>query len=797
MSKIINTISSTRAEVWQARLGSALRTTLACTIVGCTSLYGPEPLRRYLEFPAFSYVTTILIVSDATLGDTLRGCCHVLFATVQVMIVSLLSLHVIGPTNFSNHTAAMMVAAGSFLVALPGSLELVAKRIAFGQLVIVHVSAAINSAAEAGVTVYPIHAASSTALGVVASILAMLLPYPRLAYYEVRKLYRLYTDNISERLNWNIDTITASDSSTAVGFSNQSMTLSTIGAKLFQRTEVNMKGMHWERPHNPHCIDPKERLQDLEVPIRGMDIALSSCTSFPIDVIDEELRGVLIHCKGRFSQKLDQQGKCFAPFDATTNLETKKEILNRSISKAYKDLPTSFFLYCLQLLLDNSPVTKKIDHMVEKTKKIGDSKRIFRKIAEVVMNFMPSTHNLVFAFKCSLSLGLAVFFGLTYNKENGYWSGLTIAISFDTRRQPTFSVANARGQGTAMGSIYGVLCCSIFHKYADLRFLPLLPWLVFYTFLRHSKMYGQSGAISAVIGASLILGRKHYGPPTQFAITRITEATIGLVCFIIVEILVSPSRATTLAKTALSESLGTLQDCITKDMPMPSISSQALREGQNKMKSLVCQLEAFIAEADLEPNFWFLPFHGACYQKMLESLSRTADLLLFVAYSMEQLTQLSQKGNGGSEVDLQNGMNETIENFKNKVGPTLKCLEEITKMKSLKKLEKELKKRNLPCDIESGEYPNAETFLIGDEDVEIILGTFFKHLEGITSRTHTNRDEEMLFHYSCLGFCISNLVREIIKIENQVRELIMWENPSNQANMKEICCKISTLCSLS
>ncbi|MED6115249.1 hypothetical protein PIB30_088646 [Stylosanthes scabra] len=533
-----------------------------------------------------------------------------------------------------------------------------------------------------------------------------------------------------------------------------------------------------------------------------MDIALSSCTSFPIGVIDEELRDVLIHCKGRFSQKLDQQDKCFAPFDATTNLESKKEILNKSISKAYKDLPTSFFLYCVQLLLDNSPVTRKTDHMVEKTKKSGDSKRVFRKIAEVVMNFMPSTHNLVFAFKCALSLGLAVLFGLTYNKENGYWSGLTIAISFDTRRQATFSVANARGQGTAMGSIYGVLCCFIFHKYADLSLLPLLPWLVFYTFLCHSKMYGQSGAISAVIGASLMLGRKHYGPPAQFAITRITEATIGLVCFVIVEILVSPSRAATLAKTALSESLEALQECINKgvvvipkekDMPMACTSSQALREGQKKLKSLVYQFEAFIAEAEMEPNFWFLPFHSGCYRKMLESLLRMADLLLFVAYSMEKLSQLSQKDNGGSEVDLQDGMNETMENFKNRVGPTLKCLEEITKMKSLRKLEKELKKRNLPCDIESGEYPNADTFLIGDEEVDIMLGSFFKHLEGIASKTQSNRDEEMLFHYSCLGFCTGNLVSEIIKIENQVREVIMWENPSNQANMKEIYCKISTL----
>ncbi|MED6132978.1 hypothetical protein PIB30_024055, partial [Stylosanthes scabra] len=168
--------------MWRS-LGSALRAAIACTIVGCTSIYGPKPLRPYFEFSSYSYVTTILIVSDATLGETLKGCWHVLCATAQAMIISLLSLLVIGPGNFSNHVAAMAVAAGSFLVALPESVALRTKRIAFGQLVIVYVSAVIDGKQE-GLTVFPVHVATSTALGALASVLAMLLPYPHLAYFE-------------------------------------------------------------------------------------------------------------------------------------------------------------------------------------------------------------------------------------------------------------------------------------------------------------------------------------------------------------------------------------------------------------------------------------------------------------------------------------------------------------------------------------------------------------------------------------------------------------------------------------
>ncbi|CAL0310420.1 unnamed protein product [Lupinus luteus] len=795
------TISNTRTKIWLTRLGSALRTTLACTIVGCTSLYAPEPLRHYLKFPAFSYVTTILIVSDATLGDTLRGCWHVLIATLQVMILSLLTLHVIGPEHFSSRVAAVAVVVCSFVVALPESTHLMTKRIAFGQLVIVFVSTVIHGA-QTGVVMHPIQVASSTALGAIASVLAMLFPYPRLAYYEARKFYRLYTENASERLNCNLEAITASDNSNSVGLSTKAKSLTTVGAKLLHSIRSNMDGMQWENPHrrffNPHNIDLEEKLQDLEIPIRGMNIALSSCT-FPIGVIDEELRGVLLNCREKISRKLDQKSKSFAPYDATTIAESKKEILNKNLTMAYKDLSTSFFLYCLQLLVDDLAIAKKPDHMAGKTQKT-------RKIGEFVLSFMPGNHNLAFAFKCSLSLGLAVLFGLMYNKENGYWSGLTIAISFVAGRQPIFSVANARGQGTAMGSIYGILCCFIFQRFGDLKFLSLLPWIVFCSFLRHSRMYGQAGGISAVIGALLILGRKHYGPPTEFAVARITEATIGLICFIMVEILSRPSRASTLVKYELSQSLRTLQDCIggipttiPSQRDMPSSSSQALRDGHQKLKSNVSQLEEFTAEAESEPNFWFLPFHSACHSKMLESLSRMLDLLLFVAYSMEQVTRLSQK-EGVCGVEFEDRAKENIELFKNRVGNTLKCLEEIIRMKSLRKLENDLKNKNLPCDIESGEYPNADAYrtLSGKEEVDSITGSFRQFLEEMANKTHTSKDEEMLkgellFHYSCLGFCTNSLMRETLKIESEVKELLIWENASTEVSLKEIYCKISSL----
>ena len=171
---------------WRACLISAFRIALACTIVGCVTLYGPATVQSLIKFPAFSYVTVILIANDATLGDTFRGCWLALYATIQSIGPAILSLWVIGPSRFSKGTISLAVAlAALFVVVVPvESTHLLAKRIALGQIVIVYVTAYAEGV-QTDPFMHPIRLAVSTAVGVLACVLALLLPYPRLACHEV------------------------------------------------------------------------------------------------------------------------------------------------------------------------------------------------------------------------------------------------------------------------------------------------------------------------------------------------------------------------------------------------------------------------------------------------------------------------------------------------------------------------------------------------------------------------------------------------------------------------------------
>ncbi|KAF5953778.1 hypothetical protein HYC85_006634 [Camellia sinensis] len=799
--------------VWRNRLGSAFRTGLACAIVGCVSLYGPHPLKTQLTFPAFSYVTAILIVSDATLGDAMRGCWHAACATVMVVPAAMLSLWVIGPQNFTAGVAAVAVAIGSLVVAVPESMELMTKRIAFGQIVIVCVGAVIHGK-ENGAVLGPIHVASSTTLGALASLLALLLPYPRLAHFQVKKLCRLYAENASQRINLYMKAFSAQDNITALDAISQAKPFTETGTKLLQTVKLIQEGVLWERPQirllKPHFINPGVRLQAMEIPIRGMEIAVTSSPSFPVRIIEKELSEVLLGMELQIGQKLEQ-AKCSLPFEATTALEAKGEIFNKfheslpTVNLNIEDLTTSFFLFLIKLLQDDLTMAAKTECIIDRSN-INEEPRItlkeakcgFKRICSNWCVRRPKIETLTFAVKYSLSLGLAVFFGLIFNKENGYWSGLTIAISFTEGMQATFTMANARAQGTALGSVYGVLGCFFFQNFDEAKVLALLPWIIFISFLRHSQMYGQSGAVSAVIGALLILGRKNYGPPAEFAICRLTEAFIGLCCFIVVELLLQPTRAATLAKRQLSQSLGKLQECIGEVglSSDPKDKPPKLREKQEKLRTCVDKLQKFAGEAELEPNFWFLPFRIACYNKLFKSISKMADLLLFMAYRMEFLVEASQSC-GLAWKELQEPINSDLELFKKNVNSSLECLEKITLIKCFAVIERETHGKKIHNDLELGKSSNTDERRM-HADAEKIVSSFLQHSKEATDKIWAEKGEErrkneMAVCLSAIGFCISGLMRETKELEKGIKELIRWENPSRRINFYEISGKINAL----
>ncbi|KAK9169917.1 hypothetical protein Syun_002057 [Stephania yunnanensis] len=798
----------TRA-MWRSRLGAALRTTLACTIVGCITLYCPVAIQRTLSFPALSYVVVIALVTEATLGDTVRGCWNALYGTIQGVVPGMLSLWLIGPARLSIATATLVVAATALVVVAPQSTHVIAKKIALAQIVLIYTFSSFNGVHKAEV-LHPVHVAASTAVGAFASVLALLLPYPRLASYEVRKKCRQFNKNASERMKLFVKAFCAESNATANATMSRANSLTKKGTKILQTVKLMQESMQWERPLSifmkPRYLNSSDRLQALELPLKGMEIALTSCPSFPVGVAgDENLKTLLLGLEEHITRALSQ-AKGIGPSESLTESETTKgdvsdnflQTLHSATFPSGNDLPSFFFLFCMKLMdgrltadhpQESKGATEKMSSAPVKKKSILGGWPV--KI---------NSERFIIALKCSLSLGLAVLFGMIYSKEFSCWSGLAVAVGMAFRREATFKSANLKAQGTVLGTIYGVLSCFVFQRLSNIRFLSLLPWIIFTSFLRLSRMFGQAGSASAIIGALIILGRKNYGPASEFAIMRISETFIGLACSISVELLLQPTRASTLAKIQLSNSLSAISECI--ELITLCSSIEEVKEKEKKLRGVLRKLGNFMGEAEAEPNFWFLPFHTACYNKLLGTLSKMADLLLFVTQAMESLTQDSQRV-GIACTDLKKYLDGDLDQFKNMVSSSIRCLEKITLIKSLAKLEKAMNSGAITDgDVELGKAPNANAFKLFTADEEEIgktISSFLQHSREVVDNSEAFEwDEKMkgqiILNLSAIGFCMDALIKQSKEIQKSVRELVQWENPSSQVNLCEIYCKVNALC---
>ncbi|XP_030537428.1 uncharacterized protein LOC115745933 [Rhodamnia argentea] len=801
--------------LWRGCLASALRTSLACAVVACVTLYGPAQLRRHVSLPAFSYVTVILVVTDASLGDALRGCWLALYATAQSIGPAMLSLWLIGPTRLSSGTTALAVALASFVVALPGATHGTAKRIALGQIVLVYVIGFIEKERIEAV-MHPLHVAVSTAVGALACLLALLLPFPRTARHEIKENCRAYTENASNRLHLFANAFLAEDDASALAFISRAKCLSHDGNKLLRSIKRYQESALWERVPftslKSYHMSPGERLQEsLETQLRGMDMALTSIASFPVTLPDAN--GPLKNCKLVLEEHItlimSQSKSWLFPGDSSSTIpeSISKNMTGffeslRKVPTSPEHLPCIFFLFCMKLLHSQTPTsTSPQDKSHQKDEQSTGEESGLSFCFTRAWNewgFKMSPKRLVPAIKCSLSLGLAVLLGLIYSKEDGYWAGLPIAVSYSSAREATFKVANVKAQGTVLGTVYGVLGCFLFQRFLPVRVLSLVPWFVFCSFLRKSKMYGQAGGVSAAIGAVLILGRKKFGPPSEFAIARIVETFIGLSCLIVVELLMQPTRGSSLAKRQLTDCFEALRECIvavTTLGVLDNTKKSNLEETQKRVKMSVLDLGKCIEEAEVEPNFWFRPFHSACYGRLLGSLSKMVDLLHFCGHALKFLERESSAVGAEAAAALKEALNKLhsdLELFRELASTWLKFFEEINSVKSPSLLEKQqLQETDVSRDIELGRATkpiDPPMPCLDEGDVEKMVGSYLQHSREVLDKIGGSGDgaeaenaikSEVVLSLGALGYCMSSLLREVREIEKAMKELVLWDNPTS------------------
>ncbi|GER28616.1 p-hydroxybenzoic acid efflux pump subunit aaeB [Striga asiatica] len=533
--------------------------------------------------------------------------------------------------------------------------------------------------------------------------------------------------------------------------------LAEIGTKLLQSIKILEEGMVWEKPwkllHSKHnSLNLEQRLQSVELPIRAMEHTLITSSSLSVQLLlDQQNISTLSQ---DLSAQLHNKFQKILPFQPSSKESPQKTTDESTTNLSLPHLPTFptqnhepscfFFFSCIDTLLE-------IPNHPTKTKELQKIKSpTARKPKSRAQKLEP-------AIKYSVALGLSVLLGIILEKENACWAGLMVATSFTVGRPAVFTAANARGQGTAIGSVYGLVCCFLFHQ-PEIRLLAFLPWIVFTGFLKHSKMYGPAGGTSAAVAALFILGRHGYGPPNEFAIDRLTSVFIGLFCLVLVELAIQPVRAATLARRHLFLTLVSFQEllkemrfCYGRGKNGLSSKFEEFREKQRVLKCLV-------QDAESEPDFWYLPFHGSCYKRVVGSFSNIANILFVATRNLEMLSGLKV-----CAVSLRRDLEEQLDYEMGVLLGTVDSL--LEKMSSPRKSSEEA-----DCEEMDGEVvQNSGLTLITEDEIRIAIGEDYED-----SSDNEVVGERMDRYLKGVGFCISCLRKEMDQIEVCVKEIVGW-----------------------
>eukprot|EP01018_Ginkgo_biloba_P034008 Gb_26774 [translate_table: standard] len=907
---------------WQSRVSAAFRTGWACFMVGVMMQYS-NMHNHWMAFPVFAYVMTVTVVGESSLGEALRASCSVLAGTVNGVCPTIVILWLIKPVRFSLWVTTVCVTVSSFIIAYPKATHITSKRVAFAQIVIIYISAFMMRESMNAVT-YPLRVAGTTALGAACAVLALILPIPKLACYQVQEKSKLSARITSEVLTLLVEAFRANDYKEANSLCFQAKSLSTAGVSILKQVEDKQVDIKWELPGlgcRPTLRVLSKDFSKLKQSLVGMEMALkSSSPSQNGDTLHMWLKDPLLYLTEWTSLALKHAGSsCMRTSAMRTHMELimeeGKEALNSFdealsvvIQRVYYSnekpttaskpnavlddqpqansedladikssfayhLPSFFFLFSMKLLCkeaidilpclassaekmqqvapmsqppdtNSNPETAQRsdycrqcavplrtaisinidasqDHQQVQVSKFDCIRQFFKRLGSLI-----DTNRLIIALKCSLALGLSALFGILFSNDRGYWAGIAVAISMGTSREATFKLANVRAQGTVAGSVYGVIASVLTQKFILLRVIALIPWVVFTSFLRQSKMYGYAGGVSAFIAAVIILGRKNADPPSEFAIVRITETFIGIACYILVELLLQPRRASTLARNELVLSLNYLQNCThsfisaqTSHLCVHSCSSALveLKEKEKRLQSHISRLRAFIEEAKVEPDFWFLPFPGDTYSKLLESHSKITDLLHFAIRSFETIIEISSS-NHVSIDRIYGPIRDDLAAFESRVSAAFQCFREVVQIKSLRHIIRTQNRishdneQNItfPADVESGgamhheshasvqinrelQLPmNAENITTDDHDEEYVIHSLVQNFQKVVADLcladpeEINFNNELVLSFSALAFCLEGIMEESKELEKSIHELLQWENPWSLIDVWEL-----------
>lgn len=170
---------------WRTRLNVAFRTALGCFLTGLVLQLGGMHL-HWFTFPIFAYVMAVTVVGESTFGKAFQDTVGVLIGTIQGCGMAMLVFQAIGADKITLGSAILWISLSSFIIVYPRNTLIISKRVALAHSAILYVTASIKRG-DMEVVSFPLKLGGTTMVGAVSGMVALLLPFPHLAMFQVNK----------------------------------------------------------------------------------------------------------------------------------------------------------------------------------------------------------------------------------------------------------------------------------------------------------------------------------------------------------------------------------------------------------------------------------------------------------------------------------------------------------------------------------------------------------------------------------------------------------------------------------
>eukprot|EP00250_Pteridium_aquilinum_P008181 c17743_g1_i1 orf=321-3110(+) len=293
---MFNVKTSVHEEVfWWTRLSVAFRTAFGCVLAGLVLQLGNMHV-QWATFPIFAYVMAVTVVGESTFGKALQDTTGILVGTIQGIGMAMLVLQVVGAQRVTLSVAIICISLSSFVIVYPKRTRIISKRVALAHSAILYVTASIKRA-QMDVVLFPLELAGTTMVGAISGMLALLLPFPHLAIFQVQSQVKLSIRIISERLRILVDGFCADDVIKGLSFNLQARSLAKIGSTVDAEIISKESDLGWEFPgFSEHLKRLVRGLKNLKEDLAGMEFALTSgLSSSSSRLLHCMLKDCLIH----------------------------------------------------------------------------------------------------------------------------------------------------------------------------------------------------------------------------------------------------------------------------------------------------------------------------------------------------------------------------------------------------------------------------------------------------------------------------------------------------------------------